>query len=246
MKFKLPAWGKPDKGTDAEAAISSRLDARYSIPLLSMYRTERQVGIDGQRHAIDEMTRISPSQGLWLYELCLSTKPTQTLEIGMAYGYSTLFFLAALDKNQCGHHTAIDPFQRTSWHGIGLAHVQAVIPDSGQAFRLIESRSDQSSVDLTRANSSFEVIYIDGNHRFDDVLVDFYLYAPLCAMRGHIVLDDMWMPSIQTVADFVRTNRTDFKEIPTEVANICVFQKIGDDTRDWRHFRSFHVAPDSD
>jgi hypothetical protein len=114
--------------------------------------------------------------------------------------------------------------------------------DSGPGFCLIESSSDQAAIDLIRDNFSFDVIFIDGQHRFDDVLVDFYLYAQLCAMGGHIILDDMWMPSIQTVADFVRTNRLDFTEIPASEGNISVFQKIGDDTRDWRHFREFAVA----
>jgi hypothetical protein len=33
----------------------------------------------------------------------------------MAYGYSTLYFLAAIARNQTGHHTAIDPFQHSVW-----------------------------------------------------------------------------------------------------------------------------------
>lgn len=219
------------------------LDPRFRSRLLSMYRGEPQLGSDGQLHAIDEHTRISRSQGMWLYELCLATKPKATVEIGMAYGYSTLYFLAALAKLRAGHHTAIDPLQRTLWHGIGLTHAQTVSADDATfGFTMIEDRSDRVATDLARAKQTFDVIFIDGNHRFDDVLADFYLYAPRCAKAGYIIFDDMWMNSIQTVVAFVRANRKDFAEIPTAERNIAVFRKTGHDTREWNDFHEFPVS----
>lgn len=224
------------------------LDPWYRALLLSMYHGEKQIGTDGKRHPVDKWTRISPTQGMWLYDLCLSVKPKATLEIGMAYGYSTIYFLTAIAKNQFGHHTAIDPFQCSQWFGIGLAHAKAAVSRIGldSAFHFIEDRSDRAAIDLTRSSSKFEVIFIDGNHRFDDVLVDFYLYAPLCTLGGHIIFDDSWMSSIQTVAAFIRSNRTDFVEIPTDVHNIFVFRKVGEDSRYWKHFRRFAVSHNSD
>ena len=61
------------------------LDPSFRAALLHMYHGEPQSGADGQLHAIDPITRISPSQGMWLYDLCLATKPKATLEIGMAW-----------------------------------------------------------------------------------------------------------------------------------------------------------------
>lgn len=233
----------PNTGGD----VLDVLEPRFHTRLRSMYRGEPQLGIDANSHPID-MTRISRTQGMWLYELCVSVKPTATLEIGMAYGFSTLYFLAAAARNLGGHHTAIDPFQRSRWQGIGLAHAQALTSEKGSSFgfHFIEERSDRAATDLARSDSTFEVIFIDGNHRFDDVLVDFYLYAPLCAEGGYMIFDDMWLFSIQTVVAFVRTNRADFVEVATDQANICVFKKIGPDPREWRHFRQFAVSPSSD
>ncbi|MEI6613859.1 MAG: class I SAM-dependent methyltransferase [Chrysiogenales bacterium] len=227
----------------AEELLAS-LHPPFRSALLSMYRGAPQLGDDGQLHAIDESTRISPAQGIWLYDLCLSVRPEATLEIGMAYGYSTLFLLAAIAKNRTGHHTAIDPYQHSDWHGIGCAHANAVALAAGldAAFLLIEDRSDRVATDLARSKSVFDLIFIDGNHRFDDVLVDFYLYAPLCAIGGHIALDDVLMSSIQTVVAFVRENRTDFVEIHTTEANMCVFQRVGDDSRRHDDFHRFVVA----
>ena len=235
---RLGLGASSSRSAEADLDVLSALDDPFRARLLSMYRQEPQLGADGQMHPIDNLTRISPTQGLWLYNLCLSTKSQTTLEIGMAYGYSTLFFLAA----GIGQHVAIDPFQMSHWHGIGLTHARVVAPES--RFQFIEDRSDRAAADLARSGRSFGVIFIDGNHRFDDVLVDFSLYAPLCGMSGHIVLDDLWMSSVQTACSFIRTNRPDFTEIYTPHDNICVFQKISEDVREWRHFRKFPVSED--
>ncbi len=194
----------------------------FRSALLSMYQATSMAGTDGQQHPIHAQVRISPSQGMWFYEQCCSLKPLATLEIGLAYGFSAVFFLAAIAKNKAGHHTAIDPFLWTHWHGIGLANARAV--DAESSFRLIEERSDRAATDLARQNSSFDIIFIDGNHRLDDALVDFYLYAPLCRLQGLIILDDMWMKSIRTVASFNRSNRTDFEEVPTHHPNVSAFR----------------------
>ncbi len=224
--------------------LLAALNPRFRSHLLSMYRVEPQLGTDGQPHPIDEDTKISAAQGMWLYKLCMSDRTKSTLEIGMAYGYSTIFFLAAIAKKQVGHHISIDPLQSSLWHGIGLTHAQELAPtkDSNSSFRLIEERSDRVAVDLARSNSTFDLIFIDGNHRFDDVLVDFYLYAPLTAINGHIVFDDMWMSSIQTVVAFIRANRSDFIEVYTNIPNICVFRKVSEDGRKWSHFKTFNVS----
>jgi predicted O-methyltransferase YrrM len=208
--------------------------------VLSMYSAKSMVVTDGQQHPIDPLTGIPPSQGMWFYELCCSLKPEATLEVGFAYGFSAVFFLAAGAANKVGHHTAIDPFQRSHWYGIGLANVRAEGAES--SFRLIEERSDRAATDHGRQNSTFDVIFIDGNHRLDDALVDFYLYAPLCKIEGLIILDDMWMSSIQTVASFIRSNRPDFVDMATHHPRISAFRRVGEDRREWDHFQPFTVA----
>lgn len=221
-----------------------KLDTPFRNLLLSLYQEAPQKGLDNQLHQLDGETKISIEQGLWLYEFCISKKPASTLEIGMAYGYSTLFFLAAAAKNHKGQHTAIDPFQKTHWKGIGLSLAMECTPKmEGKAiFQLIEDYSDRTASDIIRRGHKFDIVFIDGNHRFDDVLVDFYLYAQVCTVGGWIILDDMWMPSIKTVVNFIRSNRKDFIELPTNISNIAVFRKVGDDTRKWDEFSAFPVA----
>ncbi len=239
--FASGAGVAPKRSTEE---ILKELDDPFKSALLSLYNGELQKGADGQLHETDREVCISPEEGMWLYELCLSLKPAATLEIGMAYGYSTLYFLAAIAKNRLGCHTAIDPFQQSKWHGIGILNATAYGPrlDAGNTFRFIEDRSDGVATDLVRSGDKYDLIFVDGFHRFDDVLVDFYLYAQVCNIGGCIIVDDMWMRSIQTAVDFIRRNRKDFREIPSKVRNCCIFEKIGDDKRVWHDFVEFNVA----
>jgi hypothetical protein len=218
--------------------ILAPLPKRFRSALLSMYANEPQCGSDGVFHALDTVTRISPAQGMWLYELCRELNPKQTAEIGLAYGFSTIYFLAALHENGTGSHTAIDPFQGGPyWHGIGFYHAETLATSDG--FRFINKNSFPALVDLAAAGERFEVVFIDGSHRFDDALIDFTLAAELCPLGGYVLLDDMWMPSIQRAASFIRRNRTDFAEVATPISNIAAFKRTGHDERQWNHHVDF-------
>ena len=84
-----------------------------------------------------------------------------------------------------------------------------------------------------------QLIFIDGQHRFDNALVDFFLADAICATNGIIVFDDMWMPSIQKVVRFIANNRSDYRYRETNVQNAAVFSKVGGDERPWDHFVDF-------
>jgi predicted O-methyltransferase YrrM len=217
--------------------ILSPLPGPFRSALLSMYNGEPQLGSDGERHNLDAKVHISGEQGMWLHNLCRETKAKTTLEIGLAYGYSTVYFLASIHENGFGHHTAVDPIQTTFWHGIGLCQPRSL--GMSDSFGFIEEQSVPALVHFADRGKTFEVIFIDGNHRFDDVLVDFTLASELCSMEGCIVLDDMWMPSICRAVAFIRSNRKDFEELKTPVANIAAFRRIGEDARQWNHYVEF-------
>lgn len=220
--------------------IRSRLSEPFSSALISMYTGEPQLGADGLRHELDAITRLDARIGLWLYESCLKAKPTATLDIGLAYGFSTLFILAALAKNGAGHHTAVDPYEHELWHGVGIEKVKQVGMEG--SCRIAEDYCARTTTDLAREGQKFDLILIDGDHRFDSVLVDFTLCSGLCAIGGQIILDDMWMPAVRTAAAFVRTNRRDFEELPTPLRQFAVFRRKAPDTREWYHFKRFRVG----
>jgi hypothetical protein len=64
---------------------------------------------------------------------------------------------------------------------------------------MLEGRSQ--SVLRTFAPDSFEIIYIDGSHRGDDVLIDAVLAWPLLRQGGTLIFDDYRWHTGQVAAD---------------------------------------------
>ncbi|MFI0432686.1 MAG: class I SAM-dependent methyltransferase [Candidatus Nanopelagicales bacterium] len=227
---------------DPMAALAD-LGRPFESALAGMYAGTPQVGADGERHPIDDSTRISVEEGMAIFSLCSTGDVADTLEVGLAYGFSTVYLLAALADNGGGSHTAVDPYQDVDWNGIGLTTAEGLVgAHSGGGpvtFELVPERSETALVDLARQGRSFGLTFIDGYHRFDDVLVDFTLAARLCPIGGVIVLHDMWLPSISAVASFLRANRVDFDEVHTGCPNLFAARRIDDDRRDWTHFVDF-------
>ena len=212
------------------------LEQRFQKTLYSMYGHEPQTGSDGQKHGLTN-AGVPAEDGVWIYNLCLRTKPKQTLEIGFAEGYSALFFLAAADRAGISQHVAIDPFEERDWHGIGLRRVEET--GMTEKFKFIPEMSVFALTQLAREQQKYGVIFIDGSHRFDDVMLDFTMSDMICADGGYILMHDAWLDSVGKVTSFVETNRKDYRRIESGDTGIAAFQKIGTDKRDWQHYEKF-------
>ena len=81
------------------------------------------IGEDGNTVQIFTAS-ISREDGEALAKVIKATGARRTLEIGFAYGVSTLFILDALKESGGGHHTAIDPFEADGYGNVGLRSVQ--------------------------------------------------------------------------------------------------------------------------
>jgi predicted O-methyltransferase YrrM len=170
--------------------------------------------------------------------LMVENAVTRSLEVGFAYGFSSVWMMDALAGRADAHHTAIDPFQDTDWGGVGLAQVARLGAQAG--FRHVPDFSIFALTALEREGAKFDFVYIDGNHRFDDVLVDFYLCDRLVVPGGLMALDDLWMPSIRSVLSFVMQNRS-YELVAQPAINLAVIRKLREDDRNWRHFKRFNV-----
>ena len=84
------------------------------------------------------------------------------------------------------------------------------------------------------------LVLIDGDHHFDGVFADFYAADKLLTVGGFMVLDDARAPAIETVINFVRSNRVDY-EVSLQIENTAVLRKTNVDKRSWDHFVPFDV-----
>jgi predicted O-methyltransferase YrrM len=229
--------------TAKEFAALAALSPLFREALESMHSGEPQVGSAGTPVAIDDSTRILIDEGMALYSLVVAEQASSTLEVGLGYGFSTVYLLAGLAQIGGGNHTAIDPYQERDWSGIGETTARRLATASPEltpeSFTLVTERSFPALGQLIRDGRTFDLTFIDGYHRFDDVLVDFTIAARTCRMGGVIVLHDMWLDSVTAVAMFLRHNRPDFAEIETGCDNLFAVRRIDADRREWSHFANF-------
>src|SRR5262249_48162420 len=155
---------------------------------------------------------------------------------------STVWIMDALRGQTDGFHRAVDRFEKLHWGGVGLRQVARLSNSSN--FEWLEDYSIHALSKLIKQKEVFDFIFIDGNHRFDDILVDYYLADQLLAPKGIVALDDMWMPSVRTVVSFIKSNRQ-YDVVAQPVRGMAILQKRADDNRDWRHFEQFKVHKNS-
>jgi predicted O-methyltransferase YrrM len=174
-------------------------------PVIEQIYATRSVK-DGEGRTINPFPDSIPyGEGETVYRLIRTVQPEATLEIGMAYGLSTLFMCQALVDNGHGRHIAIDPFQTTQWKSIGLRNVQRAKLDRVLTFR--ESRSHEMLPRLLEQGQRLKVVFIDGCHLLDYTLLEFFYADQMLDPGGFLVMDDLWMPAIRKVCGFVLRNR---------------------------------------
>ena len=147
-------------------------------------------------------------------EIILKENCFKTLEIGLGFGASALTFLSTLKEveNSNYNHTAIDPFQKKIFENSAIKLIKSAKLD--QKFNFFESPSYEVLPELLKNEKKYDLIYIDGSHRFEDIFIDFYYSSLILEMNGIILFDDCTKLDIYKVIKFIKTNyKTFFKEI---------------------------------
>jgi predicted O-methyltransferase YrrM len=208
--------------------------------LLEMYEAASLPGADlTERVEIDPDVRISIEQGAQLFRLVRDRGVVTAFEVGFAYGFSTIWILAGLSGRAGSSHTAIDPFERSTWKGVGLAQAARLTADA--AFEHVEDYAIHALSRMIKQGDKAQFAFIDGYHRFDDTLVEFYLADQVIEPGGVIAFDDLWMPSVRAVVDFVETNRA-YQRLANPAGNMAVLEKLADDDRPWLHYAPFDTG----
>jgi len=151
-------------------------------------------------------TSVERAAGESLRDLAISEGVSRTIETGLALGMSALFLCQAVltVDPDAGHHVAIDPYQETDWKGAGRASLAAAGVDG--RVEVIEEESEFALPRLVREGREFDLAFVDGNHRFEGVLLDLVFMDRLVTPGGLIVVDDMWMPSVRLAVAYVERN----------------------------------------
>jgi hypothetical protein len=93
---------------------------------------------------------------------------------------------------------------------------------------------------LLKEDKQFDFIFIDGDHKFDGILVDFYYADLLLENGGYVLFHDTWMRSTQLVSSFIKKNKQNYEVVDCPLRNFHLFKKIKKDDRDGMHFKEFY------
>ena len=141
-------------------------------------------------------------EGGMLQRAIKATKPRNSLEVGMAYGISTLFICDALaEQGGTASHVVIDPFQRSDWHAVGLRNVHEAGYDP--LVTLYEERSEFVLPRLLAENHPLDFALIDGWHSFDQALLEFYYINRMLRVGGIVVFDDADWPGLNRLLRYL-------------------------------------------
>ena len=169
----------------------------HSPVLTEILKTEKVYARDG--NAYDLHSAIDENGGRAIYELIKDQGISVSLEVGCAYGVSSLYICDALSAHQNPHHTIIDPNQSTEWRGIGKLNLRKAGFDF---FSLIEKPSEIALPELLVNGKKFQFILIDGWHTFDQTLLDFFYADRLLEDGGFVAIDDANFPGIRKMISY--------------------------------------------
>lgn len=178
-------------------------------------------------------TSIRKKEAEYIYNFLKENKIKKTLEIGLAYGRSASYIISATNS----HHYAIDPFQNKPFNNLGIKNIKRL--NLNNHLRFENDFSHNVLPKFLSKGMKFDFVFIDGDHKFDSIFVDFYYVDLVLKQKGYVLFHDSWMQSIQTVCSWIKNNKRNYKRIKTPINNLIMFQKIGIDNREWNHFKLF-------
>ena len=170
-----------------------------------LYEAGTIAGDHGARFPLAPQGVLEPD-GEALRDLALREGAVSTIETGLCYGLSTLFLCEALAASgrPDARHVAMDPFQTKHLHNAGLCTLREAGVDGMVEFH--DRPSQLVLPELLADGRVFDLAFIDGDHRFDAVMLDLYYLHQMVRPGGLIVLDDVWMAPVRMAALYFVTN----------------------------------------
>jgi predicted O-methyltransferase YrrM len=167
----------------------------------SIYKSGSVLGRSGKVHKLH--SAIDREEGEFLFSIINSDSTIRnTLEVGCAYGLSSLYICLATSERPDASHTIIDPFQNTQWDGAGIANLDAAGIDF---YSLMELKSEFALPKLLETNEGqFDFIFIDGWHTFDHTILDCFYATRLLRVGGILAIDDVSFPSVKRAVDLLK------------------------------------------
>lgn len=170
--------------------------------LASEILSSRKVeGPNGEQYQLE--ANIDAGLGELLQQIIAEIRPKHTLEIGLAYGISSLYICEQLQAVGAESHTILDPYQERIYHGAGLHQLMKCGYGS-----LVKFSDDHPHVYLPRLlqerGQHLDFCFQDGPKRFDLAMVNTFYLSEMLKPNGIMFFDDVnAFPSIRKLCRFM-------------------------------------------
>jgi predicted O-methyltransferase YrrM len=167
-----------------------------------IYQLGYVIGDDEARHPIAPIA-VASWRGEFVRDLCLAERATSSLEVGMAWGLSTLHILEALLANGATGraHVVIDPMQSSIFHNAARRTLRESGVDEMVEFH--EAPSDLVLPRLISDRRQFDFAFVDGDHRFEGAFLDAVFVDRLLKPGGVVAFDDTWAHPVYLACKFL-------------------------------------------
>lgn len=192
------------------------------------------------RGSPEERMALVDEHMLELIALGIERRPRSVLEIGLGWGYSAaaVHALGSVERHLILEIQRDLPRIEAALANIARMAVNRTLPD------FIFENSAIAMPELWKGGETFDLILVDGGHRFDNVFIDLF-YAGKLAHEGTLLLiDDAWMPSVRTAISFLEHNLHEQWEpvSASDVESFRAFRHTGVRAkRAWDYFVPFKV-----
>jgi len=189
----------PEKRSAAATNGEGGRGVTFETLIDEIYRTRTVRDAQGNEYELS--SEVDRSEGEYLLDLVTSDSSiVKSVEIGCAYGLSSLYICEGLKDRPGASHTIIDPSQGDVWHDVGIAQLERV---GFNFFDLMREPSELALPQLLRTQSEqFDFAFIDGWHTFDQTMLDLYYVSRLVRVGGYIVTDDCNWPSVAAAISY--------------------------------------------
>lgn len=139
---------------------------------------------------VAEVAKRAASPEIWtrfFYQLSKSNNINNVLEIGTNLGVSGQYFLKALEGKKNTKLITLEGVKGLC----DIAQQRLTLLSAEQEFEVVHGLYDQTLMDIINKDIHFDLIFIDGNHRYDATLKYFELLKNNIADRALVIFDDI-------------------------------------------------------
>ncbi len=152
-------------------------------------------------------------EGEYIKEKIIHYRSKKCLEIGFDYALTSVFILSIPNTILI----SIDPYQKRKWNNYGKKIIKHL--NLQDRHKLIE---DYPLIGLPKLlKYKFDFIYLNGNNRFDELIIYFFYAIKLMDINGIIIITNALTVSSQKFIKFVDNNYVFCRKIVSPHENVC-------------------------